>query len=122
MFSVPIIIGCLQAIWQTKVAADIQGRVFAVRRMVGLASLPLAMLVAGPLAEGLFEPWLAPGGLLADSIGRLIGTGPSRGIGLLFILLGSLTALGVLVATRSRPLIEVEAILPDAVPDAGGHA
>jgi len=33
-FSLPIIIGSSQAIWQSKVALDVQGRVFAVRRMI----------------------------------------------------------------------------------------
>ena len=122
MFSVPIIIGCLQAIWQGKVPPDVQGRVFAVRRMIGLASLPLAMLVAGPLAEKIFEPWLAPGGLLADTVGRWIGAGPSRGIGFLLIVLGALTLLGVVTATRSKALVHVEAILPDPMPHAGGRA
>jgi DHA3 family macrolide efflux protein-like MFS transporter len=122
MFSLPMIIGCLQPIWQTKVAPDIQGRVFAARRAIGMVSLPVAMLVAGPLAEKWFEPWLAPGGALADSVGRWIGTGPGRGIGFLFMLLGALTALGVFWATRSKQLMHVETILPDAIPNQQGQA
>jgi MFS family permease len=118
MFTVPMIVGCLQPIWQVKVAPDVQGRVFAVRRALGTATSPLAMLLAGPLGEKVFEPWLAPGGLLADSVGRFIGVGPGRGIGLLFIVLGAATALGVLLAARSRPLMEVETALPDALPAA----
>src|SRR5262249_37723761 len=49
-FSNPFIDGCSQAIWQTKVPADVQGRVFAARRMVAFSSIPLAYLCAGPLA------------------------------------------------------------------------
>jgi MFS transporter, DHA3 family, macrolide efflux protein len=117
MFTVPMIVESLQPIWQTKVPPDIQGRVFAVRRTLGTVSSPIAMLIAGPLGQNVFEPWLAPGGALAGSVGRLIGVGPGRGLGFLFIVLGVATVLGVLAATRSRPLMQVETALPDVLPD-----
>jgi MFS family permease len=74
-FSLPIVNGCSQAIWQSKVAADVQGRVFAVRRMIAWSSLPLAYLAAGPLADRVFEPLMVEGGPLAASVGRILGTG-----------------------------------------------
>lgn len=55
LFASPILDGCSQAIWQTKVPPDLQGRVFAVRRMVAWSTLPLAYLLAGPLADRVFE-------------------------------------------------------------------
>ncbi len=39
----------IQAIWQSKVALDVQGRVFALRQMVGRAMTLIAFLLAGPL-------------------------------------------------------------------------
>jgi DHA3 family macrolide efflux protein-like MFS transporter len=42
---------CNQAIWQSKVPPDIQGRVSSTRRLIANAVSPLATLVAGPLAE-----------------------------------------------------------------------
>jgi MFS family permease len=42
LFCTPIVDGCSQAIWQSKVPTDIQGRVFAVRRMISMSTLPLA--------------------------------------------------------------------------------
>lgn len=92
-FSLPFINGSSQAIWQSKVAADAQGRVFAVRRMIAWSSVPLSYLAAGPLAEYVFEPLLASDGRLASTVGRAIGTGPGRGIGFLFIIMGFLTLL-----------------------------
>src|SRR5262249_50673439 len=91
MFCFPIISSASQAIWQSKVAPDVQGRVFAIRRMISTSSIPLAYLVAGPLADSLFEPLMAADGPLAASVGPAIGVGPGRGIGLLFIVLGLLT-------------------------------
>lgn len=117
LFVAPIVNGCSQAIWQAKVPAALQGRVFAVRRMVALSSLPLAYFLAGPLADRVFEPMLAPGGLLAGSVGAVIGVGPGRGIGLLFVLLGLLMGACLFFASTYPRLRHVEDELPDAEPD-----
>jgi hypothetical protein len=125
LFASPMITGCSQALWQSKVAPDLQGRVFAVRRMIAWSTLPLAYLVAGPLADRVFEPLLAVGGPLAGSVGRLIGVGKGRGIGLLFIVLGLFVLLVVAGATRYPRLVRLEEELPDALAssgDAGGQA
>jgi MFS family permease len=111
----PVIMSCSQALWQTKVEPAMQGRVFAVRRMVALSSLPLAFAIAGPLADRIFEPLLAPGGVLAGSVGRVIGTGAGRGIGLLVMVLGLLSLLGLVAASGYPPLRRVEDELPDAL-------
>lgn len=118
----PIVNGCSQAIWQTKVPPGLQGRVFAVRRMVALSSVPLAYFLAGPLADRVFEPLLAPGGALAGSVGALIGVGEGRGIGFLFVLLGLLVMVCVAIASGYPRLRNVEDELPDAVPDAAPAA
>ena len=120
--SYPFVNGCAQAIWQTKVPMDVQGRVFAVRRILTGLSASAAMVLAGPLADKLFEPWLAPGGALATTVGRLIGTGPGRGIGFLFIVLGALSAGSVLCAYLSRSIRNIETELPDAIAPSSAHA
>lgn len=117
LFMVPLINGCSQAIWQAKVPLELQGRVFAVRRMIAQASQPLALLLAGPLADGLFTGMLASGGPLAGSAGRLIGTGPGRGIGLLLFLIGLLVVSSALGGRTSSRLRRVELEIPDAVRD-----
>jgi len=117
LFVHPVLMGCSQAIWQAKVAPDIQGRVFAVRRMVAMSSLPLAYLLAGPLADRVFEPALAPGGALASTVGAVIGTGEGRGIGFLFMLLGGFVLLALVAAVAYPRLRRVESELPDEVPD-----
>ena len=118
MFTLPIVNGSSQAIWQSKVAPDVQGRVFSVRRMIAWSAMPLAYLVAGPLADRVFNPLMMEGGLLAASMGRVIGVGPGRGTGLLFIITGSLTVL-VAAAGYVYPRVRrVEAELPDALPEA----
>jgi hypothetical protein len=89
------------------------------RRMIGWSTLPLAYLCAGPLADRVFEPLLAPGGRLAGSVGRLIGVGKGRGIALLLVVLGFFVLLTVLVALRNPRLRRLEEELPDALPEEG---
>jgi DHA3 family macrolide efflux protein-like MFS transporter len=115
LFALPILNGASQTIWQTKVAPGLQGRVFAVRRMVAWSTLPLAYLIAGPLADHVFEPLLAIGGPLAGSVGQIIGVGKGRGIALMLILVGIFTVLVVGVASRFPRLIHLESELPDAL-------
>ncbi|MGH9761518.1 MAG: MFS transporter [Blastocatellia bacterium] len=115
-FCVPLIAGCSQAIWQSKVPPDVQGRVFAVRRMVAWSSVPLAYLSAGPLADYFFGPLLVSGGPLAGSIGRLTGVGPGRGIGFLFILMGMATVILVGAGYLYPRLRLLEDELADAIP------
>jgi MFS family permease len=106
---------CSQAIWQTKVEADVQGKVFAFRGMVATSCTPIAYLLAGPLADRVFKPLMMPGGALAPTVGRLIGTGPGRGIGLFASVLGLLN-LSVVILGFLR-LRGLEDRIPDAVPD-----
>ena len=118
LFAVPIIRGSSEAIWQRKVPQDLLGRVFAIRRTIAGVAFPLAGATAGPLADRVFGPLLEPGGLLAGSVGRLIGVGPGRGVGLLFMTFGAITLLSVVVIYLCKPVRFVEDELPDVVRDA----
>ena len=113
----PILNACTQVIFQEKVAPYVQGRIFALRGAITTAALPLAYLVAGPLADYVFEPLMVPDGLLAGSVGQLIGVGPGRGIGLMFMVMGTLTMIVTVVAYLYPRLRLVEDELPDAIPD-----
>lgn len=111
----PFVGGLSQAIWQTKVAYDIQGRVFGMRSFVLSLMGPIGLLLAGPLVDRVYEPLMAPGGALAGTIGRVIGVGHGRGVGLLFITLGVLIMLVVIVSSLNPRLRNIESELPDAV-------
>jgi MFS family permease len=112
-FGIAIQTGCNQAIWQSKVPERLQGRVLSFRRMLVQGISASAFVVAGPLSDKLFEPWLAVHGPLAGSVGRLLGTGPGRGIGLLLILLGVLCGLATLLTWAQPRLRRIEDELPD---------
>ncbi|MCC6169682.1 MAG: MFS transporter [Caldilineaceae bacterium] len=112
----PVLNGSNQALWQAKVAPTVQGRVFATRRMIAQISAPVGTLVAGPLADQIFEPAMRSGGALAPLFGRLVGTGPGAGMGLLIVLTGVI-GVGVGLAGYAIPAIRnAETILPDHAP------
>ena len=119
---VPILSSSNQVIWQKKVAADVQGRVFAIRRTIVLATPLLTYVVAGPLADRVFEPMMSVNGPLAGSIGQILGMGPGRGIGLLFVTMGLLLVLITAIGCLSPHLRRVEDELPDAVAGQLVHA
>jgi hypothetical protein len=58
---------------------------------------------------------MKPGGLLADSIGQIIGVGAGRGSGLLFMLIGILNIVAALIAYQMPRLRRVEKEIPDAI-------
>lgn len=84
-FFIPFIISGDRAIWQQRVPQDLQGRVFAVTLALRQSLIPIGYLIAGPLADRVFEPALMPDGALAPIFGPLVGTGPGAGMGLMFV-------------------------------------
>jgi DHA3 family macrolide efflux protein-like MFS transporter len=103
------------SIWQSKVAPDVQGRVFGMRSTIAMFSMIPAYALAGPLADDVFEPLLATTGPLATSVGKIIGVGQGRGIGLMFIFAGMLTTLAAVGAYTHPRIRRVEDELPDAI-------
>ena len=116
MFFSPFTNACSQAIWQAKVAPDVQGRVFAVRRAIAWSFGIIAPLLAAPLADYIFKPGMATGGILAPILGPIFGYGASRGIGVLISLVGLLTTVVAIVAWFTPLVRRVELDLPDHAP------
>lgn len=116
MLVIPFALASTNTILQSKVASAVQGRVFAVSGMIAAGSLPLAALLAGPLADKVFGPMLLPGGKLADTVvGHALGVAPGRGVGLMFICLGALCLLAVGIALFNPRLRNLETEIPDAL-------
>jgi MFS transporter, DHA3 family, macrolide efflux protein len=112
-FFVPIINGSNQAIWQSKIPPDLQGRVFGVRRLIAQIVGPLGFILAGPLADKIFEPGMQEGGALSGTFGWLVGTGEGAGMALLMVL-ASIGIIVVTIVAYSVPAIRnAEDLLPD---------
>jgi MFS family permease len=112
-FFTPLVNGSDQAVWQSKVAPDVQGRVFATRLLLSQITIPVAMLLAGPLADYVFEPAMMPGGRLATMFGWLTGTGAGAGMALIIVFAGLVGALVNLGGYAFRSVRNAEDILPD---------
>jgi MFS transporter, DHA3 family, macrolide efflux protein len=112
-FTLPIFNASNQVIWQNKVPAAIQGRVFAIRQSITRSAAPLAYLSAGVLADKVFGPLLVEGGSLANSAGEILGVGQGRGIGLLFIVMGTMVIITSVLGYLHPRIRLIEDELPD---------
>ncbi len=110
---IPLINGSNQAIWQSKVAPDLQGRVFSARTLIAWMTNPISPLIAGTLADYVLEPAMrAPGGL-SSLFGWLVPSGPGAGMGLLIFFGGLGGVLAGLAGYFIHPIRNAEDILPD---------
>lgn len=114
----PIINASNQAIWQAKVEPDVQGRVFSIRRLIAWISTPLAMLVAGPLADFWLEPAMQSESALATVFGGLVGTGAGAGMGLVMFFAGLATVIVAIVSFNVPAVRNVDELMPDHVQEA----
>ena len=85
-FTLPIILSTNATIWQNSVHPNVQGRVLGLFYTITGLGAAFGTLSASPLTDTILEPMLDVDGVLANSIGRLIETGPGRGIGFLMIM------------------------------------
>jgi DHA3 family macrolide efflux protein-like MFS transporter len=112
-FFMPLINGSSQSIWQAKVQPDIQGKVFATRRLIAQISSPFAMILGGRLADAVLEPAMASGGPFARFLQPLVGSGPGAGMALLIIFSGILGAVVALAGYLVPAVRQVETRVPD---------
>lgn len=115
MMLFPVVNASSQAIWMRKTPNNMQGRIFAARRVIASIMSPIALALAGPLADKVFGPAMMPGGFLAGSLGHVFGVGPGAGIRVLFVAMGALSTLAALVWLSNPHVRNVETELPDAV-------
>ncbi len=118
LFVIPLANGSSQAIFQVKVPLDLQGRVFAMRSMISRSIMPIAFLTAGPLADLVFTPMLSEGGVLSNTfVAQLVGVGPGRGIGFIFVIAGLGTILITWLAYLNPKIRHIETSIPDVIKD-----
>jgi MFS family permease len=118
LFFIPIAAALSQAVWQVKIPPHIQGRVFAMRAMLATSIVPLANLLAGPLADNIFEPMMSESGALASTfLGGFIGTGQGRGIAVIFLISAVFMWLSSIVIFTYPRVRNLEEEIPDAIPD-----
>jgi DHA3 family macrolide efflux protein-like MFS transporter len=106
--------GASQAIWQAKVAPDVQGRVFSARRMIAWAVNPITPILAGVLADYITEPAMQSSTWLANTFNWLVGTKPGSGMALQFVFTGIAYMAIVWIVYLFVPVVRnLEDLLPD---------
>jgi DHA3 family macrolide efflux protein-like MFS transporter len=113
-FSGPFVWGSSQGIWQSKVEPNKQGRVFGARSFIAMSAGAVGMVIAGPLADSVFEPGMMGTGFLARTFGWLLGNEIGSGMRLIMIICGIGTVVTAIVALSIPKIRNLEKIVPDA--------
>jgi DHA3 family multidrug efflux protein-like MFS transporter len=98
---VPYIEASEHTIFQKLVPLARQGRVFGFAQSVEQMASPLTAFAIGPLTQFFFIPFMTDGAG-ADLIGSWFGTGPSRGMALVFSLAGIIGLITTMIASHSK--------------------
>ncbi|GAA3194176.1 amino acid adenylation domain-containing protein [Actinocorallia longicatena] len=121
VFGMCVTMSVVDGIWMTiihtKVPHRFHARVIAVNQALAMSTQPLGFVLLAPLLPGVLDPLLRPDGALAPLLGPILGTGESRGIGLLYVLCALLMILWTAAALRHGALSRFDETVPDALPD-----
>ncbi len=102
MTLMPVAEASEQTIIQKVVPFREQGRVFGLAQTLETAASPLTTFLIGPIAQAWVIPYMTDGAG-ADAIGSWFGTGPERGMALIFIVAGFIGLVVTIIALNSRP-------------------
>ena len=101
-FALPFVNTSLDVLIRSNVDNNMQGRIWSIVSLISQSGMAIAFLIAGYLADKVFNPLLQADGVLSSSIGLIIGTGNGRGIGLIFILSGLFVSIIGLIISRVK--------------------
>lgn len=113
MIPLPMVNAAAASIMQAKVPPDVQGRVFAALGQMGMLLMPVAYLIVGPLADGLFEPAVGKAGW--ETVAPLVGSSTGAGMGLIMVICGAILAVTTAIVYALPRVRHMEAALPDYV-------
>lgn len=105
--------GLTEAIWQSKVPPEMQGRVLSFEQATSYVLLPLSYLLAEPLVRYLFQPlWVT----INNASDRL---SDANGMGLLLICSGLLFVVSTIIGYLNPHIRNLEDTVPDFVSNTG---
>jgi len=108
MLLIPYVEAAEQTVLQKVVPYERQGRVFGFAQSVEQAASPLTAFFIGPIAQFAFIPFMTTGAGVG-LIGGWFGTGPDRGIALVFIIAAIIGLLATILALGSKYYRELSA-------------
>ncbi|MCA9883865.1 MAG: MFS transporter [Anaerolineae bacterium] len=104
------------SIMQAKIAPDMQGRVFATISQGAMLMIPVAYLLAGPLADKVFEPAVQTG--VWSVFAPFFGSEAGAGMGMQIFIYAGLALVASLAMYAMPSIRRLEATLPDFAPAA----
>jgi DHA3 family multidrug efflux protein-like MFS transporter len=108
MFFSPYAEAAEQTTLQKVVPYERQGRVFGFAQSIEQSAAPMTAFLTGPLTQFLAIPFMT-NGAGAEAIGHWFGTGPDRGMALVFTVTGMLGVILTLLALGSRSYRQLSA-------------
>ncbi|WP_240463585.1 hypothetical protein [Paenibacillus apiarius] len=93
---------------RTNIDDSVQGRAWSLIGLISQLGFVAAYALAGVLADYVFTPLLVDGGVLAESVGKIIGTGSGRGTGLLIIIAGILLCVTSVILYNLKSVKKLE--------------
>lgn len=103
----PFMNTCADVLVRVSIPNELQGRAWGMISLLTQVGTVVAYILCGVLADYVFEPMFIEGGLLADSLGRMIGIGKGRGIGFMLILPGMGMLFVAFAIGRNRAIQEI---------------
>jgi MFS transporter, DHA3 family, macrolide efflux protein len=108
----PMYFASMGAIFQRKVPPELQGRVFAMRRMISIIGQPIVLFAVGPLTDQVFNPLMT--GPLGDQLAPLFGMHAARGASLMLVLVGLVLMIVPALTLLNSRVRKLEDEIPDA--------
>lgn len=86
----------------------VQGRAWGLIGVISQLGFVAAYALSGVLADYVFTPLLVEDGMLANTVGRILGTGSGRGTGLLIVVSGVLVCVVSVLFVNSQSIRKLE--------------
>jgi len=102
--AIPFINTSAEVLIRSRVSNEMQGRAWGLIGFLSQVGYVIAYGASGLVADRVFEPMFAAGGLVSPVLARIVGTGPGRGMGFMLLAAGiGLCAVAAVVALVVTP-------------------
>jgi DHA3 family macrolide efflux protein-like MFS transporter len=102
--ALPFVNTSVDVMIRRNIANETQGRAWGIIGILSQLGYVAAYAIAGVLVDHVFNPLLREGGILASTVGKVMGTGEGRGIGLLFFISGFLIVILAFVIPKMKSI------------------
>lgn len=104
----PFISSNMTTILRTKVPLEKQGRVFSTRDTLQYFTRPIALFLAGIIADKIFEPFMQSTSPLQQLLSMIVGTGKGSGMAVIFLITGITGVISSLLCLRNPVFKELD--------------